>query len=231
MKSKYAKFLTCGLCAGLITLAWAQAHESLTISGHLVSTNVIEVNGHAYVPIADIAKAQNLAVVAVAGGYEIRAAGGAHQVNGNLRGNIGDPLFNGKWQLIVKNVSVVNGTYTAKFSPDGEGYNPNGANDELVVVTCSLKNTRQDTEAAMLSYHHPYNTALTDDQGQSYPPMGYDRRGGTDWTPDMLPGSQLNFAIIFSVPKGTVLKDLVFSLLSFPPETNGGTDVRVSLAQ
>ena len=95
-----------------------------------------------------------------------------------------------------------------------------------------MKNGQNESKAAMLSPVHPHNTALADDHGQSYAPVDYDKRGGsTDEGPNMLPGSQTEFAILFSVPKGTALKDLVFSVQSayedFPA---GGTDLRITLA-
>lgn len=85
----------------------------------------------------------------------------------------------------------------------------------------------------MLGYIHPHNTQLTDEQGQSYAPIEYDKCGGaTDEGPSMLPGSQTDFAVLFSVPKGAVLKDLIFSLqTAYDDYPNGGTDVRITLAQ
>ena len=78
----------------------------------------------------------------------------------------------------------------------------------------------------------PHHTALADDQGQSYAPKHYDKRGGhTDEGPTMLPGSQTEFAILFSVPKGMVLKDLVFSVQNaYEDYPAGGTDLRITLA-
>ena len=43
-------------------------------------------------------------------------------------------------------------------------------------------------------------------------------------------GAQTDFAVLFSVPKGTALKDLVFSLQNAYEDTpDGGTDVRIAL--
>ena len=83
----------------------------------------------------------------------------------------------------------------------------------------------------MLSAIHLHNSALTDDQGQSYAPLAFDKHtDSTDEGPNMLPGSQTAFAVVFSVPKGTKLKDLVFSLQNAYEDTpDGGTDVRISL--
>jgi len=222
--------------------ALGQGGLRLLIGGKTASTDIRIIAGKPYVPLADMAKAMNGAAVKhKGGGYEITlggvdtttpeagsVAGGANQVQGT-QGKIGQVLFNGKWRFSVLGIEHV-ASYDSRFLADKRTFAPNGGTEELVIVQCRMKNGQNETKMAMLSPIHPRHTALADNQGQSYPPLDYDKRGGhTDEGPDMLPGSQTEFAIIFSVPKGTALKDLVFSIQNAYDDT--ATDVRISLAQ
>ncbi len=231
---------------GLATAASALAPDELRllVSGKTASTNVRMIGGSPYVPLADMARAMNGTVVKRTGGvYEITlggetkpktggasVAGGANEVSGT-QGKIGQVLFNGKWRFSVLSVDHT-ASYDSKFLPDKQTFAPAGDTEELVIVHCRMKNGQKDTQMAMLSPVHPHHTGLADDQGQSYAPMSYDKRGGSsDEGPKLLPGAQTEFAILFSVPKGTVLKDLVFSIQNAYEDTpEGGTDVRISLA-
>jgi hypothetical protein len=74
------------------------------------------------------------------------------------------------------------------------------------------------------------DTAVTDTNGSAYPPVDFDLVGGGGYgPPTMLPGAASKFAAIFDVPKGTTLKDLVFSLATIG-ERDHPVNVRVSLA-
>lgn len=236
--------LTVGAAAAV--LAIASAH--LTVGGHTVSTDIRVIDGRPYVPLADMARAMKGTAVRHAGGsYEIQTgrtdttttdeaaapvkAGGANEVHGT-RGKIGQMLFTGKWRFLVVGVERAS-TYDSLFLPDKQTFAPKGDTEELVIVRCRLKNGQKEASTAMLSAIHPHNIALTDEQGQSYAPTDFDKRGGsTDEGPSLLPGAQTDFAALFSVPKGVVLKDLVFSLQNAYEDTpDGGTDVRISLVQ
>jgi hypothetical protein len=231
--------------AALATTAGAlgQATLRLIIGGKTASSDIRIIDGRPYVPLADMAKAMNGAAVKhKGGGYEITlgsvdtttpeagaVAGGANEVRGT-RGKIGQVLFNGKWRFSVLSVDRA-ASYDSQFLPEKRTFTPNGETEELVIVRCRMKNGQNATEVAMLSPIHPYHTALADNQGMSYAPIDFDKRGGhTDEGPSMLPGSQTEFGIVFSIPKGTVLKDLVFSIQNVEESPDGGTDVRISLA-
>jgi len=72
-------------------------------------------------------------------------------------------------------------------------------------------------------------TALTDTQGQSYPPIAYDMEESAPFqSKALLPGSSLDLGVLFVVPQGTVLKDLLFTLRTLDDK---GHDIRVSLRQ
>ena len=243
------------LSAGAATAALALASARLSVGDRTVSTDVRLIGGRPYVPLADMARAMNGTLVRHASGYEIKtggatggdtttptddaaapdavtpdAAGGANEVKG-VRGKIGQMLFTGKWRFEVLGVDRA-AAYDSKYLADARNIAPAGDTEELVIVRCRLKNGQKTTQMAMLSPIHPHNIALTDAQGQSYAPTDFDKRGGsTDEGPHLLPGAQTNFAVLFSVPKGTALKDLVFSLQNaYEDFPDGGTDVRVSLA-
>ena len=243
------------LSAGAATAALAFASARLSVGGQTVSTDVRLIGGRPFVPLADMARAMNGTLVRHSSGYEIKtggagspaggdtttptddaapatpdAAGGANEVRGT-RGRIGQMFFNGKWRFEVLGVDHAD-AYDSKFLADTQTFKPAGNTEELVVVRCRLKNGQKTAQMAMLSRVHPHNIALTDDQGQSYAPTDFDKRGGSlDEGPHLLPGAQTDFAVLFSVPKGTALKDLVFSLqTAYADFPDGGTDVRVSLA-
>jgi hypothetical protein len=228
------------LMVGVATTALAQGGIRLIAGGQTVSTGIRLIGGRPYVPLADMARAMNgTAVKRPDGAYEIVregadriapvVAGGANEVRGTS-GKIGQVLFTGKWRFAVLSVDRA-ATYDSRFLADKQTFTPAGDSEELVIVRCRLKNGQKTAQKAMLSAVHPHNIALTDDQGQSYAPKDFDKRGGdTDTGPSLLPGAQTEFAIIFSVPKGTALKDLVFSLqTAYDDYPDGGTDVRISL--
>jgi len=219
--------LTVGAAAGL-------RDRSVTYHGATVSTDVTVINGHPYVPLADMARALGGKVVQSGGNYEIvvsgssgsgkTAAGGANQVEGE-HGKVGDMLFNGYWRFQVKGVERMD-HYNWQYSGNSGSNKPANANDELVVLTCLIKNGHKDAEQPILqaSGTSAQKTALADDQGQSYQPLDFDVRPGY-----LTPGAGKTFAVIFSVPKGTHLKDLIFTLYGFG--SSKPSNVRISLNQ
>ena len=229
---------------GLATAAGGlgQARLSLIISGKTASSDVRIIDGRPFVPLSDMAKAMNGTAVKHKGGYEITlgsvdtstpeanpVAGGANEVHGT-RGKIGQVIFTGKWRFSVLSVDHA-ASYDSQFLSAKRTFTPSGNSEELVIVRCRMKNGQNVTKVAMLSPIHPHHTALTNNQEESFAPIDYDKRGGhTDEGPTMLPGSQTEFAILFSVPKGSVLKDLVFSVENVEESPEGATDVRISLA-
>ena len=238
---KSAGWAALAATAALATAALAQTGMRLMVDGKTASTDIKVIGGRAYVPVADMARAMNGTVSRKGGEYAITSggvdtttptvAGGASEVHGT-HGKIGQMLFTGKWRFMVVSVDRAE-AYDSLYLADTQNFTPAGDAEELVVVKCRLKNGQTSARSAMLSPIHPHNTGLTDDQGASYAPKAFDKRGGhTDEGPSMLPGSQTDFAVLFSVPKGTTLKDLVFSLQNaYEDYPDGGTDVRVSLAQ
>ncbi|MGO8671442.1 MAG: hypothetical protein ACLQVD_08795 [Capsulimonadaceae bacterium] len=220
------------VAAAAAALAWAQSAPTLQFNGAVVSHNLQIVNGVPYVPLSDVARILGGTATKTADGYQINLptaatpAGGANPVAG-MSGKIGTTVFTGKWRFKVAGVTRVP-QFQTQYEPTSETIIPTGTNDEVVVVACLIKNAQTQPRQLGLRTGNMYNTALTDDQGQSYPPTHFDFPGGSGYGPSMLPGAACSFNALFCVPKGTHLKDLVFSLWSY--EHNVPDDVRISLA-
>lgn len=236
--AKPAYWAATALTFALVATAIAAGETGvrLMIQGKTVSNDVRVINGQAYVPLADMARAMNGTAEKSGSAYSIQiggggnaTAGGANEVKGTS-GTLGQMLFVGKWRFEAVSVSRA-ASYDSQYLPNHQTFAPTGDSEELVIVQCLLKNAQKSAHKAVLSTIHPHNIALTDDQGQSYAPLAFDKHvESTDEGPSMLPGSQTTFATIFSVPKGTKLKDLVFSLQNaYEDYPDGGTDVRISL--
>lgn len=233
MKNKQ-KLVVFGLGTTLViaSAAWAQTAKTLQYKGEIVSHDVRVINGQAYIPLADVARLLSANAVRTGGGYELVAssagapAGGANEVKG-LHGTVGQMVFTGKWRFEVLSVEHM-AEYTTNYQPTNETIKPNGDNDELVVITGLVKNAQAKPHEMVITIHALDDTALTDDQGQSYQPIKFDLTGGGFYgPPSMLPGSSQHFAAIFSIAKGTNLKDLVFSLSSY--DDRKLDDVRIAL--
>lgn len=226
--------------AGLIGAGWALG-PNLVMNGKVASTDVRVIDGSAYVKVADVAKALNMVVVKRAGGYEITKAGGANAIEGVTQGKVGDVLFDGRWRFQVVSVTTPD-SYTMKS--DADTYDSAGlthldratrvltpkADYKLVVIQCRVSNGQKEKAQLWTAISDTkMNTALADSDGTSHPPVAYDFQGAPTQTTALIPGASLNFPIIFSVPKETKIKDIVYTL-----RTNGGADssykdVRVSL--
>src|ERR1700738_4923601 len=97
-----SKTFTIGFATGIgCVLAYgALSQGRLIISGKEVSTDFVSQSGRTYVPVADVAKALNLDVQKISGGFELKPAGGANQVEG-LNGKLGDQLSCGAFLFKV----------------------------------------------------------------------------------------------------------------------------------
>ena len=211
--------LTACVSAGLVQAAHSPG-VNLYFNGGLASSRVIQHNGIAYAPIADMAKALNQTVVTRGDGYAITPAGGANQVNG-INGKIGDKLTNGEIVFSVVKVFRTD-KYTFQFTT-GELAADNPKND-LVVVVFRAKSARHIS--GFLSLAGGDNTAITDQDEHSYTPsrFGRDFQSGT---PTLLPGSAVDWAMCFIVPKNQKIGDLVYDI--YGSGYKSGT-FRVSLA-
>lgn len=230
-----------GLAAVTGTTALAVGGSKLIINGRIASAGVRIIDGTAYVPVADVAKALDMNVIPISGGYEIKKAGGTSQLQG-LNGKIGDVLFDGKWRFQVLGISAP-ATYTMKTSADAsQGYYSGNLvawnsvthvitpsrGYQLVVVQSRVTNAVAQKRTLWVGGKRT-NTALADAEGDSHPPIAYDFEGAPIQSKPLLQGAKLDFNIIFSVPVGTKMKDLIFTLVA-NGDLENKHDVRVSLA-
>jgi len=213
----------------------AQQTAKLIINGKAASTDVRVINGKAYAPLQDVAKALNMVVTKRGDAYEMVVAGGANQLEGAYQGKIGDDLFTGKWRFKVLGVKQVD-EYQERFCQDKRTIRPKGPGETLIVVNCRIANGLKQTQTPVLTERMSGNTALADTQGQSYTPLDYDARQASNKWQDyaaasLLPGAGMDLALVFSVPVGKTPKSLVFTALTYPNDVGGkGTDLRIELA-
>lgn len=233
------KYQIAVLAALALSATPSLADSTLVINGNATPADVRLLGGTAYVRLADVAKALGMTVVRHGSAYELIKAGGANQVEG-LSGKVGDTLFNGQWRFQVVSVQTpdsyttktpdidLRGISTIKYDEDAKllsaatGY-------KLVVIQCRITNGQKSLQTFWLG-HNDVKNALTDTQGESYPPFGYDLEGAPTQSKPLLPGAGTSFPIFFSVPEATQIKDLVFTLRNNDFSSKAlVSDVRVSL--
>jgi hypothetical protein len=235
--------LQAALATGALALslaACASAAPKLTMNGKVASTKVRTINGAGYVSIADMAKALGMVVVKKGDGYEIKKPGGTYQVQ-DLTGKMGDVLFDGKWRFQVLSVETPESFKMRTESSPYDHYSVSTYDTEtrtfrpkesykLIVIKVRITNAQKVPQTMWTAISDKtMRTALTDSDGQSYPPLDYDYEGGPTVTKPLLPGASMTFPIIFGVREETVLKDLVYTLKNNESFAKGN-DARVSLA-
>jgi len=219
------------------SVAAARDGAKLILNGKATAADVRTVNGSAYVRLSDVAKALGMVVVKRPDGYELTKAGGANQVEG-LNGKLGDTLFDGRWRFTVLGVETAD-SYAIKSTGEPYAYGQpvdfNSATrtltpkpgNTLIVVRCRIANGQKSTQTLWLAQKDTH-TALADDQGESYPPSAHDVDGAPIQTKPLLPGAKIEFPVVFVVPQGKKLQDLVFTLKN-NDSAQKGNDVRVAL--
>ncbi len=208
---------------------------TVSYNGKIISTSVRVIDGVAYMPVADAAKAIGGAVTQSGSAYTIQAAsttaaGGANQING-LTGDIGQTLFTGEWRFKALSVTIVR-QFQTQYAPDARTDNPASANDELVIVNGIVKNAQTSTAPIALLNTLPMDTTITDDSGQSYgAPIDFDRIGDRYGPVSLVPGAAVKFNAVFDCPTGTKLQSLIFSLARYDKydEMHKPTDVRIDI--
>ncbi|MDQ3813213.1 MAG: hypothetical protein M3347_04600 [Armatimonadota bacterium] len=241
------KSLTLALPVGtaLIVLTPVYAGPKLVMNGKTASTDVRVINGKAYAPVADMAKALSMVVVKRSDGYEIKKAGGATPVQG-LQGKVGDVLFDGRWRFQVLSPPQIVESYIMKTnaSTDYSVYRDIAHADatthtftplagyKLVAIPCRVTNARNIKQALLIGDARNH-TALADMSGGSHEVIAYDVSGGPWRTKELLPGAKEDMVLLFAVPLATQLKDLIFTLRGVSSTDASvdkySSDVRVSL--
>lgn len=202
-----------------------QAGQSLKINGQMASNDVRMIGGKAYVPVADVAKAFGLNVAKVGGGYELSNAGGAGQLDAKGNGKIGQEIFSGKWRFQVLDFKRAE-SYTEARTKNKKTHKAESG-QELVIVNCRVKNgTKAKDELVFSPTWEGTNTSLTDSNEQAYPATAFDVRED-EYAPvgcNFLPGSAIDFSIVFQVPKGTEIKDVIFTAMQY--KYRSGSDLK-----
>lgn len=225
------------LVAGAALVYAATAAPQLVMNGKVVSKDVRMIGGKAYVPIADVAKALDMQVVKSGSGYALAPAGGANMLKGNATGKMGEEVFTGKWRFKVLSVEKVK-TYKETQRVLNPSEHEAGENEDLVIVSCRVKNgTKAKDELVYSTDWDGMMNALTDMEEHSYQPISFDVKE-SETAPlgvIFLPGAAVDFKMIFRVPQGTELKDLVFTAMryskraSFDQKDEPPQHIRVSL--
>ena len=197
---------------------------NLYIDGAMASQRVFQHDGMACVPIADVAKALNQTVVPKADGYAINATGVGTAV-GDRIGKIGEKLSNGEYDITVVKAMRID-KYVFQFDKDDT--KPSGDSDDLVVVTLRMKSERK--ESSWLPLKGGDNTAVTDIDEHSYTPKTFGGLDAHNSGPTLLPGSAVDFGLIFSVPKTEKLGDFVYQISGSGNPRHKNTTFRISLA-
>ncbi len=106
--------------------------------------------------------------------------------------------------------------YAERYYQERRIIHPQGAGDTLVIIDARLKNLLEKARSPYLTERQPGNTGLIDNQGRLYPPEDYDARQEKAWkytyAAAILSGAVADFALVFSVPKGTRATTLVFTV-------------------
>ncbi len=225
------------LAALSLWAAPAAVGDTLVVNGKSTPVDVRPISGSAYVKFSDVAKALGMVLVKRGGHYELTKAGGTDQVRALTQGKIGDVLFDGYWRFQVKSIAMTD-AYTVQKEGQRLSYDRRdnivhaGPGKTLVLLNCRITNGQKSVQTfwfAPVSGRN-INNALTDTEGESYPPDGYDLDGSIAQTKPLLPGAKTDIVIVFSVPEGLQrkdLKDLVFTLQN--NDSRPGNDVRVTL--
>lgn len=207
---------------GLVGVAFAfQAAQSLKINGQIASADVRMIGGKAYVPVSDVAKAFGLTVSKTSGGFEMSNEGGAGQLQAKGNGKIGQEIFSGKWRFQVVDFKRVE-SYTETRTKSKETLTAESG-QEFVIVNCRVKNgTKLKDELVFSQNWDGINTSLTDSKEQAYPAKTFDVREDENAPIGcyFLPGGAIDFSIVFEVPKGTELKDVIFTATQYKFRSN-----------
>jgi hypothetical protein len=183
------------------------------------------INGKAYVPVADVAKALGLSVNKVGNVLEMSNEGGAGQLQAKGNGKIGQEIFSGKWRFQVIDFKRAD-SYTETRTKRKEAHTADSG-QEFVIVNCRVKNgTKEKDELVFSPTWDGTNSSLTDSNEQAYPVFAFDVRA--DETAPIgcyfLPGAAIDFTMVFQVPKGAEVKDVIFTAMQY--KFRSGSDLK-----
>ncbi len=205
VKNKIA-WVTLGVAAAAIVVA--QGTKRLYFNGEVASEDVRIINGVAYAPLRDIAKAMGTTVAQRPdGSLEIVRQGGANQVEAKLNGKVGDWLFDGGWRFKVvgfkrvANYKKVNPWYS-ETEVDGDEQH------DLLVIDYVFRNGMKSAFSMDLGGNL---TSVANEDGSSNPVENNDFKynGGVFYSKPLLPGAEMKGALIVKILKTEKPKDLI----------------------
>jgi hypothetical protein len=231
LNTSSAIFIGLAASVAMAPVVKAASAGTAVYNGKVISSHVKVIGGVAYIPLADTARALGGSVAKDGQGYAIEAssdaAGGANQING-LNGKIGQMLFTGSWRFEVTGVTIAS-TFTEQYRPQPTTITPEGANDELVIISGIVKNGQKDTEQLFMRTANPNDNTITDNQGASYGgPLDYDFASDSGYGPQLAPGAASKYNMVFQCPKGTTLQSLIFTVKDYGSAPS--KDVRVDIS-
>lgn len=208
------------IVAGLAAVSFA-ALQAVQVKMNGASVNARRIDGSVYVKLADVAKAFDMHIITKGSNFELVPAGGANMLQGT-KGKLGEELFTGKWRFLVKDVQRTQ-KYMLRFA--NSKFELDAFDQELIVVTCRFKNGVRETVSVY--FNGLGNTAITDMEGRSFKTFHMDTDVGS--AEEILPGAAKEFAVIFRVPKGAEIKDMIYTIEAVDLNKWGATDLRISL--
>lgn len=195
------------IAGALAALALAQTNRVLVINAKVASNDVRVINGRAYAPVADIAKAFGLTISVQGDRYELVRPGGTNQIQG-LQGKTGDWLFDGGWRFRVDRAYKTDAYNRVNEYYDDPVYAP-AEGKELVVVEYTYRNANRDIQH--FSIENPYLAGADGTAVQAFH-NDFPHDGDRFFAKGLLPGAEAKGAFLFQVNPGFQFKDIVLKI-------------------
>lgn len=217
MKRKLSLILSVIALTSIVVAYGLQQSQALFMYGRQVSQDIRVIDGKAYVPVDDVARALAFDVRSTPQGLELFVPGGAEGMNIAHTGRLGDDIFTGEWRVQITAVEEMT-AFSYQFHsgpPRRQFILPAG--QKFIVVTGRIANgTNERVEVLFDTRADRYgNTALTTPTGEATSPLDFDvllSSVAGAWGADALPGAAINFRIVFQVPQDFEYRDLIFSI-------------------
>lgn len=128
-------------------------------------------------------------------------------------------LKTGSWTFEILNTYFTD-EYIEKYYQEARTILPQGRNDKLFVIEARLTNHLSKRQSLKLTERYAGNTGIIDKYNRTYAPYDFDARQARDKiqsyeSAPFLPGGAADFALVFSVPKNTIPKTLLFTIQTY----------------
>lgn len=211
---------------------------TLKMDGSVVSTRVRMVDGEAYVPVRDLAKARGQQVIKSGTTLEITDGSGANQADG-YHGKIGDLVSTKYWRFKTSSFQKVDSyKVETKTSMDYSIYHALVDIDDSNVITakdgytlyvakCLLKNARTEPVEFEWNSSDPL-IAVADTNGENHSWIVVDIASPAFVSRPMSQGAALTFNVCFAVKSSATPQDLIFTLKSLDSKTKEVVRIKAS---